>query len=145
MGKRNLPSSYSLKKELPHNHWTVKHSEHDLSVGSGMRMVHALMTDLHQRSTDIDPRTGTDGEGGRYADASRTSRIEQKMLRAEKRRHDDKLRQISEVKDALFPNGGLQERVDNFLNFYQQDPQFINHLLEHFDAFDYQFHVLTYE
>jgi hypothetical protein len=48
------------------------------------------------------------------------------------------------VKDALFPNGNLQERTDNFLNFYQQDDQFISKLIQHFDPFDFNFNVLTY-
>jgi hypothetical protein len=48
------------------------------------------------------------------------------------------------VKDALFPNGGLQERTDNFLNFYQADPGLILKLIDRFDPFDFQFHVLTY-
>ncbi|HCM77121.1 MAG TPA: bacillithiol biosynthesis cysteine-adding enzyme BshC, partial [Cytophagales bacterium] len=69
-------------------------------------------------------------------------KIEQKLLRAEKRHHSDKLRQIEEVKEALFPNGGLQERSDNFLNFYQQDPQFINKALAVFDPFDFEFNLL---
>jgi bacillithiol synthase len=34
--------------------------------------------------------------------------------------------------------------VDNFLTFYQTDPQFISRLLQHFDPFDYQFNVLRY-
>ena len=71
-------------------------------------------------------------------------RIERKLLRAEKRQHGEKLRQIEAVKDALFPNGGLQERVDNFLNFYQQDGDFIKKLIEHLDPFDYEFNILTY-
>ena len=66
------------------------------------------------------------------------------MLKAEKRKQEDKLRQIETVKDALFPNGSLQERTDNFLNFYQQDPQFIQKLIELLDPFDYRFNVIQY-
>ena len=72
-------------------------------------------------------------------------KIERKLLKAEKRLHSDKLRQIEAVKDALFPNGSLQERTDNFLNFYQQDPSFIQELLKHFDPFDFQFNLLSYD
>lgn len=70
--------------------------------------------------------------------------MEKKLLRAEKRRYSDSLRQIEAVKDTLYPNGNLQERTDNFLNFSQQDPSFIDHLLEYFDPFDFQFNVLSY-
>ncbi len=71
--------------------------------------------------------------------------IEQKMLRAEKRIHKEKLGQLEAVKDALFPKGSPQERVDNFLNFYQRDREFIKNLLLLFDPFDYQFNLLFYE
>ena len=71
-------------------------------------------------------------------------RIERKFLRAEKRLHSDKLRQIEAVKDALFPNGSLQERIENFLSFYQRDAQFIQRLIENFDPFDFRFNILSY-
>jgi bacillithiol biosynthesis cysteine-adding enzyme BshC len=71
-------------------------------------------------------------------------RIEQKLLKAEKRLQSDRLQQIEAVKDALFPNGGLQERTDNFLNFYQADPQFIQKLIDCLDPFDFKFNVLQH-
>jgi uncharacterized protein YllA (UPF0747 family) len=72
-------------------------------------------------------------------------KIEQKILRAEKRVHREKLAQLEHVKDALFPGGSPQERVDNFLNFYQKDPQFISRLLKLFEPFDYRFNLLFYD
>jgi uncharacterized protein YllA (UPF0747 family) len=71
-------------------------------------------------------------------------KIEHKLLKAEKRLQADRLQQIESVKDTLFHNGNLQERTDNFLNFYQTDPKFIDHLLTHFDPFDFQFFVMRY-
>jgi len=71
-------------------------------------------------------------------------KIERNLVRAEKRLHADKFRQIENVKDALFPDDNLQERYDNFLNFYQQDAHFIQKLLDFFDPFDFQFHILRY-
>jgi uncharacterized protein YllA (UPF0747 family) len=69
-------------------------------------------------------------------------KIEQKLLKAEKRHQSDKLRQIEAIKDTLFPNGSLQERSDNFLNFYQQDTDFIKKILKTFDPFDLRFNIL---
>jgi bacillithiol synthase len=71
-------------------------------------------------------------------------KIEQKLLKAEKRLQSDWLQQIEAVRDTLFPNGILQERSENFLNFYQQDPKFIAKLLYVFDPFDFTFTVLRY-
>ncbi len=69
-------------------------------------------------------------------------KIEQKLLRSEKRKQADRLRQVEELKDALFPDGGLQERTDNLLNFYQTDRQFIHKLVHHLDPFDFRFNIL---
>lgn len=69
-------------------------------------------------------------------------KIEQKLLKAEKRKHDDKLRQVEALKDALFPGGGLQERTDNFLNFHSQHPGFIPLLLDSFKPFDLRFNIV---
>jgi hypothetical protein len=71
--------------------------------------------------------------------------IERKLLRAEKRLHGDKLRQIEFVKDRLFPGGSLQERSENFLTFQLQNPNFVDDVLKSLDAFDFQFHVLLEE
>jgi len=33
------------------------------------------------------------------------------------------------------------QRVDNFLNFYQKDPGFIQALIDHFDPLDFRFTI----
>ena len=48
------------------------------------------------------------------------SRVEEKFTRAAKKKEETQLLQIQKLKDKLFPNGGLQERSDNFLPFYLQ-------------------------
>ena len=132
------------EKNYLFNHWVAKNSTHDLSLGNAMKSVEQLLTDIQGRCEKIDPTLGpmTQAEAKRMQHA--LEKIEKKMLRAEKRLQSDKLRQIESIKDALFPNGDLQERTDNFLNFYQQDPDFINVLRKHFDPFDFKFNVLGY-
>jgi bacillithiol biosynthesis cysteine-adding enzyme BshC len=44
--------------------------------------------------------------------------LEKKMLRAEKRKYAAQNNQLSKVFSELFPNGGLQERTENFMLFY---------------------------
>ena len=53
--------------------------------------------------------------------------------------------QLMGLKEKLFPNGSLQERHQNFLNFYVNNPQFIEELLEYLNPFDFNFHVLFEE
>jgi bacillithiol biosynthesis cysteine-adding enzyme BshC len=54
--------------------------------------------------------------------------LEKKMLRAEKKKHDAAIRKIKKIKSAIFPNGTLQERVENVL------PLLARHGLSFIDA-----------
>ena len=69
-------------------------------------------------------------------------KIEKKLVRAEKRKFDDRMRQIDSIKEDLFPSGSLQERHENLLSFYPDDPHFFESLYNAFDPFDYSFCIL---
>ncbi|MEJ1236526.1 bacillithiol biosynthesis cysteine-adding enzyme BshC [Chryseolinea sp. T2] len=126
------------------NEWVLAHSNHDLSVSKDRSAITNLFNELRTRAEKIDPTLKGFIEASAKRSLTSLDKAEHKMLRAEKRNQSDKLRQIGEVKDILFPGGGLQERTDNFLNFYLRDPSFIDSLLEHFDPFDYRFNILSY-
>lgn len=131
-------------KNFLFNDWTLKNANHKLGVGEERNVVLATFEKLKERAAAIDPSLGPflGAEGKRALNS--LEKIERKMLRAEKRLQSDKLRQIEDVKDSLFPNGSLQERTDNFLNFYQKDNAFISKLMMYLDPFDLRFHILTY-
>jgi bacillithiol synthase len=127
------------------NHWVLKHSPRDITVGAERSSVVELFDHLKTRAEQVDKSlSGFVGAEGKRAMNS-LEKIERKFLRAEKRLHSDKLRQIESVKDVLFPNGSLQERTDNFLNFFQKDPLFIRKLIDAFDPFDFRFNILLPE
>ncbi len=145
LGKTGLDMAMFFEdKNTLFNQWTIKHSKTNLTVSSERTAIRELYRQLKQRAESIDPTLGpfAAAEGMRVMNS--LEKVERKFLRAEKRRHDDKLRQIEAVKDALFPNGSLQERTDNFLNFYQQDKRLISRLIQHLDPFEYEFNILTY-
>lgn len=126
------------------NGWVLKNTRHNLTVSAERDALEKMFSSLKERAESIDKTLGQHiaAEGTRASHS--LENIERKLIRAEKRLHKEKLGQIESVKDALFPNGGLQERTDNFLNFYQQDAGFIQHLLNTFEPFDYRFNVLSY-
>lgn len=132
------------EKNYLFNHWVLKHSPRNLTVGTERIEISKIFESLGIRAESIDktlvPFVGAEGKRA----LNSLEKIERKLLRAEKRLHADKLRQIEAVKDALFPAGALQERTDNFLNFYQRDPDFIKKLLNTFDPFDFKFNILAY-
>jgi uncharacterized protein YllA (UPF0747 family) len=70
--------------------------------------------------------------------------LEHKMLKAEKRKFEAQQRQIKKIKSILFPNGDLQERVENFMPYYAKyGDDFINMLYENSLIFQQKFNVLS--
>ncbi len=127
------------------NLWVTKNSNHQLSLGKELESLTSILNSIKERATQIDSTLNQFVGAETKRTTSGLEKIEKKMLQAEKQFHSDKLRQLEAVKDALFPNGSLQERTDNFLNFYQSDSAFIQKILKEFDAFDFRFNVLTYD
>lgn len=68
--------------------------------------------------------------------------IEKRLKKSEEIKHEVALNQITAFKKKLFPKGGLQERHDNFLNIYINNPDFIQELINSFNPFDVNMNVL---
>jgi len=145
-GKTGLDFKHLFEeKNSLFNQWILKNTHHDLSLGKELTLFAEQFASIRDRAGRIDPTLVKFVEAQATRTADRIEKIEKKMLRAEKRMNKEKLGQLESVKDSLFPNGSPQERVDNFLNFYQKDPQFIQKLLKVFDPFDFRFNLLFYE
>jgi bacillithiol biosynthesis cysteine-adding enzyme BshC len=69
--------------------------------------------------------------------------ISKKLKKVREQKEAEGLKQILNTRQKLFPDGNLQERRDNFLTFYLNNPLLIENLLQLFSPFDFKFHVLT--
>lgn len=132
------------EKEALFRQWILSNTGNELSVQKENKAVRSLFEQLRTRSENVDKTLGPHVTAVCQRTLNQIANIEKKLIRAQKRANSEKLGQIESVKEHLFPNGSLQERVDNFLNFYQSDPRFIHMLLHYLDPFDFQFNVLTY-
>lgn len=133
-----------LEKNYLFNHFAVKFSRNKIRLNGEKEAIQQYFQTIRQQAEAFDKTLGPMVGAETQRAIKSLEKIEHKMLRSEKRFQSDKLQQVEAVKDALFPNGSLQERTDNFLNFYLQDPTFIQKLIEHFDPFDFRFIVLLY-
>ena len=71
--------------------------------------------------------------------------IEKKFKKALEKKHEIAFSQIEFVKDRLFPNGVLQERSENYLNFYFNKTGFLKDLFDEFEPFEFSFNLLWEE
>jgi len=71
-------------------------------------------------------------------------KLEKKLLKSEKKKHEDALNQITQLKAKLFPNNSLQERYDNFIPFYlKHGENFIEILQKELSPLDAKFVILS--
>ena len=135
-----LSQLFLSKAELL-NAFVRKHSGHKLQLAREHASFEMFFNLIRQDAEKIDKTLGPLVAAESKRTFNSLAKIERKLLKAEKRFQSDKLRQMEEVKDSLFPKGSLQERTDNFLNFYQQDPSFIKKILGLFDPFDFRMNI----
>ena len=70
--------------------------------------------------------------------------LEKRLLKAEKKAHIDYINRLESLLLELFPNGGLQERITNFSEFYiEHGDAFIESLKSELIPLNQKFHVLT--
>ncbi|MBL6444960.1 bacillithiol biosynthesis cysteine-adding enzyme BshC [Fulvivirga sp. 29W222] len=131
-----------LDKDRLHKKAVTKHSSRDIHLNGQMEKILLQFEKIKAQAVKIDPTLAPHVEAQQVKTKRSLENIEKKFVRAEKRHQADMLRQVDAVLEELFPNGSPQERVDNFLNFYQSDPSFIDQLITYFEPFDFRFNVL---
>ena len=71
-------------------------------------------------------------------------KLEKKLLKSEKQKHENSISQITKIKKKLFPNSSLQERFNNFIPFYlNYGEKFIETLKEELNPLDTNFLILS--
>jgi bacillithiol biosynthesis cysteine-adding enzyme BshC len=127
-----------LKKE-----WVLNHTEHLLNLHDEWQELSSIFEKIKLRTYKIDPSLSPSSEAIKARLHRAIKNLEAKLMKAEKRNFADALSQIEQVKTKLFPNGGLQERSENFGLFYvKQGKSFIQTLIENFKPLDLKFTIL---
>lgn len=134
-----------LDKDSLLNLMATRNSSVSLSLENFRSEMDQLLGRIKNQATSVDASLTKMVDAELHRMKQGAERIQHKMLRAEKRKGSDLLRQAEKIKDQLFPGGAIQERTDNLLNFYQTDRNFIAKLSSVFNPFDFRFHVLLYE
>jgi len=121
------------------------HSTNILDLNAEKESFYALFETILNKATAIDRSM----EGAVKAEETRIrhsfENLEKRLRKAEERNHESEIDQLLALKYKLFPGKSSQERYDNFLNFYLNDPDFISKLMDAFDPLDFRYNVLIQE
>src|SRR5690606_24937781 len=114
------------------------------------RALHSLPT---RRSSDLfesiktkakgsDPTLGPSAISAHKRAAKIFDQMAEKFRKAEERKLATALTRMQNLKERTFPGESPQERKQNFLHFYLEDPLFIEQLYAHLDPLDFDFIIL---
>lgn len=126
--------------------WVKRNVQHDLSLEKEIGKIQEQYQAVRMRAEAIDATLVAHAEAIEKRALKALQSMEQKMLRAEKRKHADTQRQIQKIKTALFPGSDLQERVENIAHFYSMYGVGVLDLIyEHSGALDQEFTIVQLE
>lgn len=143
MQKLNLTITDLLQDEHTLKQQYLAKNGGEISIEGEQKQLQDLFNSLEKKAIEVD-KTLQDFV---RAEASRIEKslegIEKRIRKAEEKKHEVALSQMVGIKQKLFPNGGLQERSENILNYYANHQHITDELLEVFDPFCMELHVLT--
>lgn len=146
VNKTHLPvSSFFKDKNEIFSEWLSRQSDRQFSYQPSAKKIQEAFGEIKKHASQVDPTLEKYIQAMEHRAQQSIEKAEEKTVRAMKRKHSDRLRQIENVKDRLFPNGGLQERVENFLTLQTLHPTFLEDVKKAFDPFDYHFNLLRYD
>lgn len=87
-------------------------------TGEEQKVLDELMNGLKVKATSLDPTLKASAEAALAKMQHQLTVLEKKMLRAEKRKKETETNRYTKLKNTLFPNNSLQERTENFIEYY---------------------------
>lgn len=139
----------NLKEEdifVDYNTWKKEYVLNNSGVDIGLAAEKSALAQAIDQAGEvakgIDPTLKAAAEAAKVRALKIMEHLSGKLRKAEERNMTTALRQKGDIKERLFPGGSAQERIVNFLEFYLEDPEFIEKLISHLDPLDYDFVVL---
>jgi bacillithiol synthase len=119
-----------------------KNSSNSLSLSSENESFAKIFEAILQKAILVDKTLEGAVNGEKQKLTNSVENLEKRLKKAEERNQETEVSQLLALKQKLFPNGGLQERSENFLNFYLNNPEFLTQMLDIFDPLDFSFYVV---
>jgi bacillithiol synthase len=125
------------------NELVKRDSDQQLSLEKEKEQLKALYDQLKLVAGKIDVTLQEHTESLRIKTLKKVEALEKKMLKEERKKFEAQQRQLLKLKQRLFPDGRLQERVDNLLPYYAKwGKGFIKMIYDNSLSFEQQFTIL---
>ncbi len=115
----SIPAIFMPEADLERD-YMVRHRSTVWQTKDELDAIENVLAALKQKAANVDVTLGPATEAALTRMKREVTELEKKMLRAEKRKLEVEIARIERVKHILFPSGSLQERVENFMEYYLQ-------------------------
>lgn len=120
--------------------YIAAHTHHEWETKEEYTAIEEQLLKTKAKAAKLDSTLEASAEAALTRIRKQMQVLEQKMLRAEKRKMEVQMERIQRMKDELFPNGSLQERTENFISFYPEEGQaFFDVIKDATKALDHKF------
>ena len=142
--KLGLTSNEIFKEtEILIKNFVKKNAEGELNFGEEKKELQTIFQKIKDKTIEIDPTLGKTVLAEAAKQIKSLENLENRVMRAEKQKHETSINQLRSLKEKLFPSNGLQERKDNFMAFYlKYGEEYFKVLKETFDPLEKSFVVI---
>ena len=122
--------------------YVLAHSNQKISLEDDKKELALLYEDLASKISESSLQNSAKAQLQKQF--SFLDKLQEKLIRAEKKKSENAINQITKIKKHLFPNNYLQERYDNYISYYLDDgDNFIKTLKNNLDPLCPNFVILT--
>ncbi|HVD98022.1 MAG TPA: bacillithiol biosynthesis cysteine-adding enzyme BshC [Cytophagaceae bacterium] len=125
------------------NNYLLKITEAEFKLEQERDVLKTLFESIKEKAGAIDKTMEAAVLGELQKSLKILEDLEKRLKKAEERKNETVLTQLMNLKEKLFPGGGLQERSDNFLSFHLNNEAFLANIKNTFDPFHYSFYLLS--
>lgn len=144
MNELNISDGDLFKEEtILANEMIQRWSGSSINLESEAKESRILFAQIKKRAGEVDKTLMQHVHALEMFHLKKLESLEKKMLKAERRKQAIGLQRIWKLREDLFPNNNLQERVENFMPYYARYGQdFISAVLKHSLALEHKFGML---
>lgn len=119
--------------------------ETSVDLESYKEKIAKIFEELKKQITTIDGSLAGFVEAQKNESSKQFENIAKKLTKALELKENTQIEQLLKIQSKLFPDGELQERSVNFLNFELNNPNFIQNLIDVFNPLNFKFQILVEE
>lgn len=126
------------------NEYVKRHAKGDWQTADETAAISTILLGVQEKATAVDESLRESVGAAVSKIKYQLAIVQKKMLRAEKKKLEVQLKRLERLRAALFPGESLQERIENFAEYYlDYGPAFLDIVKAGIDPFVPQFLVVS--